>query len=225
MNKMIHQNSAFDTELADLKETVLKMGVLVQNLIHKSVASLKDRDKKLAESLIEEDKKVDQLELDIDEKCINLIALREPKATDLRFITMAMRIGTDLERIGDLAEDIAERTIELGDQPPVKPLIDIPKMAQLAQESIALVLDAFVNQNVEKAKIIWDKEKEMDRLRDVVQEELEEIMAKDASTVRRALPLLLVARHLERICDHATNIAEDIIYVVEARVVKHQGKS
>jgi phosphate transport system protein len=138
---------------------------------------------------------------------------------------MAMRIGTDLERMGDLAEDIAERTLELGNQPLVKPLIDIPKMAQLAQESIALVLDAFVNQDVEKARAIWDNEKKMDRLRDQVQEELEEIMVKDASTVKRALPLLLIARHLERICDHTTNIAEDIIYVVEAKVVKHQGKS
>ncbi|MCX5750426.1 MAG: phosphate signaling complex protein PhoU [Candidatus Saganbacteria bacterium] len=222
---MIHQNSLFDTELGELKETVLKMGILVQSLIQKSVDSLKNQDPKLAQNVIDDDKKVDQLELDIDEKCINLIALREPKATDLRFITMAMRIGTDLERIGDLAEDIAERTIELGNQPLVKPLIDLPKMAQLAQEAIALALDAFVTLNVEKARLIWAKEKEMDQLRDKVQEELEEIMAKDASTVKRALPLLLTARHLERICDHATNIAEDIIYVVEARVVKHQGKS
>jgi phosphate transport system protein len=215
--------TAFDQELAELKDKILKMGVMVQELIHKSVESLKNRDKDLAKEVIKKDVEVDKLELEIDERCVNMIALRQPKAGDLRFITTGMRIATDLERIGDLAEDISERTIEIADQPLLKPLIDIPKMAKLAQDSVALALDAFVNKNTKKAKAIWDKEREVDKLRDLVHDELVEIMAKDSNTVIRAIPLLLVSRHLERICDHATNIAEDVVYMVEAKVVKHGG--
>ncbi|MEA3493685.1 MAG: phosphate signaling complex protein PhoU [Candidatus Margulisiibacteriota bacterium] len=220
---MIDYNTSFDQELADLKDTILKMGVLVQGLIYRSVESLKKRDKDLAKYVIKQDVEVDWLELEIDEKCINMIALRQPKAGDLRFITTGMRIVTDLERIGDLAEDVCERTIELDEKPLLKPLIDIPKMAKLAQDSVALAIDAFVNHDVGRTKQIWEKEKEVDRLRDYVHDELEEIMEKDPKMVSRALPLLLVSRHLERICDHATNIAEDVVYMVEGRVVKHGG--
>ncbi|NQU17691.1 MAG: phosphate signaling complex protein PhoU [Candidatus Saganbacteria bacterium] len=221
---MDHTTTAFNQELGDLKDSILKMGVMVQELIFKSVESLKARNRNLARNIIKQDVEVDKLELEIDEKCINLIAIRQPKAGDLRFITTAMRIATDLERIGDLAEDIAERTIELADYPLLKPLIDIPKMAKLVQDSVSLVLDAFVNRDPEKAKAIWGKEEEVDKLRDLVHDELIEIMSKDAKTVSRAIPLLLVSRHLERICDHATNIAEDVVYMVEAKVVKHGGE-
>ncbi len=214
-------NTTFDQELAGLKDSVLKMGVLVQRLIYESVEALKNRDRDLAKKVIKNDVEVDKLELDIDEKCINMIALRQPKASDLRFITTGMRIVTDLERIGDLAEDIAERTIEIADQPLLKPLIDIPKMAELAQRSVSLALNAFINSDPTKAKEIWKNEKQVDKLRDQVHDELEEIMSGDSSTVTKALPLLLVSRHLERISDHVTNIAEDIVYMVEARVVKH----
>jgi len=216
-------SSAYDNELANLKDTILKMGVMVQELIYKSVESLKNRDKNLAKQVIKNDVEIDWLELEVDEKCINMIALRQPKAGDLRFITTGMRIATDLERIGDLAEDIAERTIELAEQPLLKPLIDIPKMAQLAHDSVAIALDAFVNSDSSKTQAIWEKEKEVDKLRDMVHDELEEIMSKDPKSVHRALPLLLVSRHLERIADHATNIAEDVVYMVEAKVVKHSG--
>jgi phosphate transport system protein len=215
--------TTFDQELGELKDTILKMGVLVQSLIYKSVEALKNRDRNLAKEVIKKDVEVDKLELEIDEKCINMIALRQPKAGDLRFITTGMRIATDLERIGDLAEDVSERAIEISDQSLLKPLIDIPKMAKLAQEAVATALDAFINSDSEKAKAIWDKEKAVDKLRDMVHDELEEIMTKDSKTVTRALPLLLVSRHLERICDHATNIAEDVVYMVEAKVVKHGG--
>jgi len=220
---MEHQYTAYDKELASLKDGVLKMGGLVEELIFKSVESLKTRDRKMAKEVIKQDVAVDRLELEIDEQCINLIALRQPKAGDLRFITTGMRIATDLERIGDLAEDIAERSIELADQGPLKPLIDIPKMAELAQDILRTVLDAFVNGDTTKAKGIWDNEREIDRLRDQVHDELIGIMVKDAASVPRAIPLLLISRHLERIADHATNIAEDVIFMVEAKVVKHSG--
>ncbi|MBI5701577.1 phosphate signaling complex protein PhoU [Candidatus Saganbacteria bacterium] len=220
---MDHQIT-LDQELNDLKETILKMGILVQELIHKSVDALKDRDRDLAKTVIKQDIQVDKLELEINEKSINLIAIRQPKAIDLRFITTAMRIATDLERIGDLSEDIAERAIELADQPLLKPLIDIPKMAKFVQDSVSLVLDAFVSKDAEKAKSVWIKEKEVDKLRDQVHDELIGIMSNDEKTVPRAIPLLLVSRHLERIVDHATNIAEDVVYLVEAKVVKHGGE-
>ena len=213
--------STFDQELADLKATILKMGILVQELIFKSVEALKTRDRNLAKSVIKMDMEVDRLELVVDEKCINLIALRQPKASDLRFITTGIRIATDLERVGDLAEDIAERAIELSEQPLLKPLIDIPRMAILAEQAVAYSLDAFVGRDVKKAKAIWQIEKEVDHLRDLVHDELLSIMSKDPTTISRAIPLLLVSRHLERISDHATNIAEDVVYMVEGKVVKH----
>src|SRR3989339_1509419 len=134
----------FDHEMNELKDTILKMGVMVQGLIHKAVDSLKNLDRNLAEEVIKEDEKVDQLELEIDEKCIQLVALRQPEASDLRFLMTGMRISNDIERIGDLAEDIAERTVELSGQPLLKPLIEIPKMARLGQESGGLALDAFI---------------------------------------------------------------------------------
>ncbi|MFA6170653.1 MAG: phosphate signaling complex protein PhoU [Candidatus Margulisiibacteriota bacterium] len=214
----------FDHEMGELKDTILKMGVMVQGLIHKSVESLKKLDKEMAEEVVKEDENVDQLELEIDEKCIQLVALRQPEASDLRFLMTGMRIANDLERIGDLAEDIAQRAIELAGRPLLKPLIDIPKMARLAQESVALALDAFVNRDSRKAREIWVKEKEVDKLRDLVHDELIEIMGKDSTAVPRAIPLLLVSRHLERISDHATNIGEDVVYMVEGRVVKHSGR-
>ena len=218
---MDHQLKVFDQELADLKDTILKMGVLVQELIFKSVDSLKNRNTDMAKEVIKRDVEVDKLELEVDEKVINIIALNQPKANDLRFVTTGMKISTDLERIGDLAENIAERAIELSEQPLLKPLIDIPKMAKLAEDSVAIAIEAFVNNNSDKAKEIWAKEKEVDRLRDLVNDELLQMMTKDSSVVTRAFPLLLVARHLERISDHATNIAEDVIYMVEGNVVKH----
>ncbi|MBU0630585.1 MAG: phosphate signaling complex protein PhoU [Candidatus Margulisbacteria bacterium] len=214
----------FDQEMGELKDTILKMGVMVQGLIYKSVDSLKKLDKELAEEVVREDERVDQLELEIDEKCIQLVALRQPEASDLRFLMTGMRIANDLERIGDLSEDIAQRAIELSGQPLLKPLIDIPKMARLAQESVGLALDAFINRDLKKAKEIWAKEKEVDKLRDLVHDELVEIMSKDSTTVAKAIPLLLVSRHLERISDHATNICEDIVYMVEGKVVKHSGR-
>ncbi|MFH1387516.1 MAG: phosphate signaling complex protein PhoU [bacterium] len=214
----------FDQELAELKRAILKMGNLVQGLIERSVRAIKERDKNLAKSVIKDDVLVDQMELEIDDRSINLIAIRQPKAVDLRTIMTGLRIATDLERIGDLAEDIAERAIELAEQPLLKPLIDIPRMAALAQQAVIFSLEAFVKDDVRKARAIWEIEKEVDHLRDLVHDELLGIMSKDATAISRGIPLLLVSRHLERISDHATNIAEDVVYMVEGKVVKHGGE-
>jgi phosphate transport system protein len=200
---------------------ILKMGVLVQSLIHKSIDALKKQDMDIAQSVISEGEKVDQLDVEINEKCIQLIALRQPEASDLRFLMTGIRISTDLERIGDLAEDIAQRVGELAGKPLLKPLVDIPKMDQLVENAVSLVLDAFIKKDAVKAKTVWTIEKQVDELRDSVQDELADIMNKKPDSVPQALPLLLISRHLERICDHATNIAEDVIYMVEGTIVKH----
>jgi phosphate transport system protein len=217
---MDHQR-VFDKEMSELKNMILKMGIMVQGLIVKSMEALGDVDINKAQQVVEDDEKVDQLELEIDEKCIQLIALRQPEASDLRFLMTGMRIATDLERMGDLAEDIAERVVDLAGKPLAKPLVDIPRMAKLAEEGLSIVLDAFVNRDPQRAKGIWEKEEEVDKLRNAVHRELTDLMTKDPSVVPRAIPLLLISRHLERISDHSTNIAEDIIYMVQGRVVKH----
>ncbi|MFH1709777.1 MAG: phosphate signaling complex protein PhoU [bacterium] len=211
----------FDREIDELKDMILKMGVLVQSLIHKSIDALEKQDVDIAQSVISEGEKVDQLDVEINEKCIQLIALRQPEASDLRFLMTGVRISTDLERIGDLAEDIAQRVGELAEKPLLKPLVDIPKMDRLVENAVSLVLDAFIKKDAVKAKTVWTIEKQVDELRDAVQEELAGIMNKNTDSVPQALPLLLISRHLERICDHATNIAEDVIYMVEGKIVKH----
>lgn len=211
-----------DQELADLKKHLLKIGTLVETAIFESVESLKELSAEKAKKVISEDRAIDELENAIDERCLDLLALRQPVALDLRFITMSMKISTDLERIADLAVDIAQRVLELSGKPMLKPLIDIPKLSNLAKLMSKDALDAFVNKDVDLAEKVILLDSEADKLRNLVQKELvEEYMSKDLSTVSRAMPLLLIARHLERICDHATNIAEDVIYMVKADVVKH----
>jgi phosphate transport system protein len=212
----------FDEELKDLHKDMLKMGVMVQEAIYKSIEALKNRDKAQAQEVINSDDKIDEIELTIDEKCIDLIARHQPMAGDLRFLATSMKINADLERIADLAVDIAQRVLELVDKPLLKPLIDIPKLSTIAQGMIKDAIDSFVKKDVELAKKVVLFDPEADKLRNLVQDELiNDYMLKDSKTADRAVPLLLIARHLERICDHATNIAEDVIYMVEGKVVKH----
>jgi len=212
----------FDEELKELHKEILKMGVMTQETIFKSIESLKNREKAQAQEVIADDEKIDELELAIDEKCIDLIARYQPMASDLRFIATAMKINADLERIADLAVDICERVLDIIDKPLLKPLIDIPKLSSVAQKMVKDAIDAFVNRDVELARSVVCSDPQADSLRNQVQDELiNDYMARDAKTVDRAVPLLLIARYLERICDHATNIAEDVIYMVEAKVVKH----
>lgn len=211
-----------DEELKELHKDILKMDGFAQEAIYKSIEALKNRDKNLAQEVIDADKKIDDLELLIDEKCIDLIARYQPMAGDLRFITTGMKINSELERIADLAVDISQRVQQLADKPLLKPLIDIPKLSALAQNMVRDSINAFVGRDVGLAKKVVLSDSEADILRNRVQDELiNDYMAKDPSTANRAVSLLLIARHLERICDHTTNIAEDVIYMVEAKVVKH----
>jgi len=212
----------FDEELKDLRNDILRMGVMAQEAIHKSVEALKNRDKAQAEEVVSNDSRVDELELEIDEKCIDLIAMRQPLASDLRFVTTGMKINAELERIADLAVDIAQRVFELADKPLLKPLIDIPKLSTIAQAMVGDAINSFINKDVELAGKVILSDSQADELRNRIQDELlNEYMLRDAKTADRAVPLLLIARHLERICDHATNIAEDVVYMVKAKIVKH----
>ena len=211
-----------DVELKELNKDILKMGAMAEEAIFKSVEALKSRDKEMAKSVIDNDNNIDKLELAIDEKCIDLIARYQPMARDLRFITPGMKINAELERIADISVDIAQRTLELVDKPLLKPLVDIPKLTVLAQNMLRMSLDAFVKGDSDLARKVLLAEPESDQLRDLIQKELiEDYMAKDCSTAPRAVQLLLISRFLERICDHTTNIAEDVIYMVRAEVVKH----
>lgn len=211
-----------DQELEELNKDILRMGGLAQEAIYKSVEALKNRDKDTARGVIDNDANIDKLELAVDEKCIDLIALYQPMAKDLRFITTGMKINAELERIADIAVDIAQRTLEIVDKPFLKPLIDIPKLTTIAQNMVKTAIDSFVKGDIALAKKVLLSDYEADQLRDAIQKELiEDYMVKDSATAPRAVQLLLIARFLERICDHTTNIAEDVIYMVEAEVVRH----
>jgi len=214
----------FQRELLKLNEKVLKMGGMVEQAIYKSVKALTKNDSSLAQEVVKADDTIDKMELEVDDLCLELLATQQPMAIDLRFITTGMRIATDLERIGDLSVDVAQRAIELSSQPMVKPLIDIPKQGELAQQMVHKALDAFVKRDSRLAQSLWKDEDQADHYRDLVHDELLGIMNKDAQAAAGSIPLILISRHLERIADHATNIAEDVIYMVEGTVVKHLPK-
>ncbi len=212
----------FDDELKGLKQDILKMGIFAEEAIARSIEALKNRDMGEAKSVVENDVNIDKLELVIDEKCIELIARHQPLAKDLRFITIGMKLNTELERIADIAVDIAQRVIAIADKPLLKPLVDIPKLTEVAQKMVKMAVDSFIKGDVELAKKVIMSDTEADKLRNLITDELmEDYIVKDASTAPRAVQLLLIARFLERICDHATNIAEDVIYMVQAEVVRH----
>ena len=211
----------FDEELKVLKEGLLRMASRAEEAIARSVKSLVNRDSSLAEKVIEQDPLIDTLEIEIDEQCLKLLALRQPIAVDLRFITSAMKINSQLERIGDQAVNIAERALELVEEPPLKPLIDIPRMAALAQVMVKDSLDAFVNKDAALARSVCESDDEVDNLSDQIFRELLTYMMQDTSTINRAVRLILIGRYLERIADHATNIAEDAAYLVLGKDIRH----
>ncbi len=213
--------TVFDEELQHLKEKLLKMGSLVEDAIKNSIHALVERDNSLAHKVIDNDRLVNTLDVEIDEESIRLIALRQPMATDLRFITMAMKITTDMERMGDLAVNIAERALELNEEPVLKPYIDIPKMRTIAQGMIRDALDAFVRKDKNLAMDVIMRDDKVDDLKREVLKELAFFMTQDPSTVSRAMKVSFVAQYLERFADHATNIAEMVIYLVEGKIIRH----
>ena len=211
----------FDEELKNLKEKLLRMAALVEESVELSIEGLKDQKEKLALEVLKREEGVNLLDVEIDETCLRLLALRQPMAGDLRFITSAMKIGVELERMGDLAVNIAERTIELLKAPLLKPLIDIPRMAKMSQAMLRDSIRAFIDRDEKLASDVCRRDDEVDSLDDQIFRELLTYMIENPATIRRAVGLLLVGRYLERIADHATNIAEDVIYLVRGKTIKH----
>ena len=211
----------FDEELKNLKENLVRMATLVEESIGLSIEGLKDQKEELARDVLKREDNLNVLDVEIDDTCLRLLALRQPMAGDLRFITSAMKIGTELERMGDLAVNIAERTLELLKAPLLKPLIDIPRMAALAQAMVRDSINAFINRDEELAYDVCARDDEIDSLNDQIFRELLTYMMGDPATIKRAAELILVGRYLERIADHATNICEDVIYLVKGKTIRH----
>jgi len=211
----------FIEELEDLQGRLLEMGTLVESAIHNSVRALTERSETLAQQVLGNEDRINHLEIEIDELSVRLLALQQPMAKDLRFLTAAIKINTDLERMGDLAVNIVERAIALMGRPAVKPLIDIPQMARTAESMVRKSLDAFVKREPELARSVLLSDDTVDRLRDSIHSELISFMQEDPESIPQALDLILVARHLERIADHATNIAEDTLFLVKGVDVRH----
>ena len=211
----------FHEELDALKQTVLAMGGLVEEQIRRVMTALLDRDSDLAQEVIDRDKQVNAYDVEIDEKCVELLALYQPTAGDLRLITTAMKIVTDLERIGDQAVNIAQRTLELNREPQLKPYIDLPRMAEKAQRMVKESLDAYVGRDTELARRVCAEDSDVDALKEQIFRELLTFMMEDARTIPRAIRLILISRFLERVADHATNIAEMVIYMVDSKMVRH----
>jgi phosphate transport system protein len=211
----------FQEELDQLKTRLLEMGGLAEEHVRLAVKGLVDRDHGLIERVLAGDEPLNALHIEIDSRAFTLLALYQPMAADLRTIVAALKINTDLERVGDLAVNIAEAARRYASHPPVKKLIDIPRMASIAQAMLRDALDAFVRRDLELAQHVLDEDDHLDTLKTQIFRELLTYMLQDPSTIEPALDLILVSRHLERIGDHATNIAEDVIFIVSARDVRH----
>ncbi len=211
----------FDEELAALKSKILQMGALVEEQIQEALRALVNRDEVLARKVIENDRRVNTFDVEVDEACLELLALYQPAARDLRFITTAMKISTELERMSDLAENICERVIELNEEPQLKPYIDIPRMAEMAMKMVWDSLDAFVKWDSELARKVLDNDDEVDELTEQLFRELLSFMIENPQTITRAIRLSFISKYIERIADHATNIGELIVYMVEGKIIRH----
>ncbi len=211
----------FDEELAELKAKLVQMACLAEDQIDKALGALVKRDSAQAREVIERDRKVNTLDVEMDEECIRLLALHQPAARDLRLVTTAMKISTELERISDLAENVCERSIELNEEPQLKPYIDIPRMGNLARKMVKESIDAFVKEDAALARKVLKDDDLVDDLMEQVFRELLSFMIEDPHTISRAIRLSFVAKYLERMADHATNVAELVVYLVEGRIIRH----
>ncbi len=214
----------FVEELDDLQKQLLSMAGVVELAIHESVLSLSERSPDRAQQVLANEAVINQMEIRVDEQATRLLALQQPMARDLRFLTAAIKINNDLERMGDLAVNIVERVLSLISQPPVRPLIDIPHMARLAESMVHRSLDAFVTRDADLARGVLVSDDAVDELRNRITNELVGFMERDPSTISRSLDLILIARNLERVADHATNIAEDVLFLVEGVDVRHHAE-
>jgi phosphate transport system protein len=217
-----HTSTHYEKELRDIKEGLIYLGALVEKAIELSTEALVDRNAELAHKVICDDNVIDQLDVEIEEKCIRILALRQPTARDLRFITTAIKINGHLERIGDMAANIAEKSIILGEEPPMKPYIDIPRMAEIARGMIRGSLDALVNEDTELARKVRMEDENIDNLNEQVFRELLTFMMEDPKKVHRALIIMQISKNLERISDHAVGIADMVVFMVTGKIVRHE---
>jgi phosphate transport system protein len=216
-----HTDKKYEEDLKTLRDDILYMGGLVENQIQRAVSSLVDRDSALAETIIERDHEVNRLDVEIDDVCIRLLALHQPAARDLRFITTALKITTDLERIGDMAVNICERALELNEEPQLKPYIDIPRMARTSERMIRESLDAFIREDTDLALKVCKDDQEVDDLNSQIFRETISFMIEDPHTINRAMKISSISKYLERIADHATNIAEMVVFMVKGKSIRH----
>ncbi|MBM4262747.1 MAG: phosphate signaling complex protein PhoU [Deltaproteobacteria bacterium] len=216
-----HTDKKYEEDLKKLREDILYMGGLVEDQIQKAIRSLVERDSDLAKIIIERDHEVNRLDVNIDELCIRMLALHQPAGRDLRFITTGLKITTDLERIGDMAVNICERTLELNQEPQLKPYIDIPRMAQISERMIRESLDAFVREDTELALKVCKDDDQVDQLNAQIFREVISFMMSDPQTINRAVKITSVSKYLERIADHATNIAELVVFMVKGKSIRH----
>jgi len=224
-NQHQHTNRQYEEDLRGLRAGLLRMGGLVERQIAEAVESLVNRNTEQARETIQHDVEVNRLDTEMDQRCISLLALHQPAASDLRFITTGLKITTDLERIGDNAVNICERAIELNTEPQLKPYIDIPRMADIAQTMVKDALDAFMRDDIELAGEVIARDDEVDQLNYQTYRELLSYMVEDPQTIPRATKILFISKYLERIADHATNIAEMVVYMVKGRSIKHMDKN
>ncbi|MCF8010245.1 MAG: phosphate signaling complex protein PhoU [Clostridiales bacterium] len=213
-------NKSFHDNLEETRNKILKMGNLVDDAIGSAITALKSRNKDVAEKIIMDDEKIDKLELEIEQNCLSLIALQQPMARDLRFIGTAIKINTDLERMGDYAANISKIVLSIGDEPFIKPLIDLPRMAELSQEMVRKNMTAYINRDREMAIKAAALDHEIDHLYNQIFRDLLVFMTKDSRNIRQSTYLLMAARHFERIGDHATNVSEWIIYMATGERVE-----
>ncbi len=215
----------FIEELERLRGQLLEMGGLVETAVRQSIRALTGRDPAPARQVLADEARINRMQIEIDDSAVRLIALHQPMAGDLRLLTAAIKINSDLERMGDLAVNIAERSLSLMKQAPVKPLIDMPKLADLTESMVHKSLDSFVRKDAAMAREVLTSDDAVDELRDTIYQELIGFMERDPTTISRSLDLLFVARNLERIADHATNIAEDVVFLVQGVDVRHHAEA
>jgi phosphate transport system protein len=215
----------FREELEDLKSKLLEMGGMVESAIHNSIYALVERDEERAKEVMWKEAQVNQKEMEIDDLATRMLALFQPMARDLRFITAVIKMNADLERMGDLAVNITERALSLMQEPTLRPLVDIPKIAELAESMVHRALDAFARGDAEMAREVLLADDEVDNLRDAVYSELIRFMQEERTTIQRAINLLFIAQNLERVADHATNIAEDVLFLVKGIDVRHHAEA
>jgi len=216
-----HTDRHYDAELQELNVKILEMGGLVEKQIGNAISALVQRDDQRARMTIETDHTVNRLDVEIDDLCLRLLALHQPTAKDLRLITTALKITTDIERIGDMAVNICERTLELNQEPQLKPLIDIPRMADIARTMLRESLDAFVREDVDLALKVCRDDDAIDDLTNQLFRELSSYMIESPQTITRAIRLLFIAKYLERIADHSTNISEMVVFMVRGKSIRH----